>query len=69
MDVQPGQRYLSLASNHTQPAVWEVVRLYRHDPGILHAALARDGRRNDLKTLSCAVLTDASHFRLLKERA
>jgi hypothetical protein len=66
--VKPGQRYISLAANHTRPAVWEVVRLYRHDPGILHAALARNGHRNELKTLSCVILTDGAHFRLLEER-
>ena len=68
-EVRPGQRYVSLESSYLRPAVWQVVRLYRHDPGILHASLARSGCPGDQKTLACEVLMNGGQFRLLEDGA
>ncbi len=67
-EVRLGQRYVGVSHNRPNPPVWRVVNLYRHDPGIPHAALSRSDNPSDVKTLACTVLADAGQFRLIDDQ-
>lgn len=61
--VQIGQVYQSVASAHGR--TWRVkatVNLF----GIPHARVVSTEDEGDIKTLSCLVLTDSDHYRLVE---
>ncbi len=60
--LQIGQRY---AQVEVPSAVWQVVSVYLDALGVEHAALARDSRTRDQKTLSAVALLDRARFRLI----
>jgi hypothetical protein len=64
-EIRKGQQYYRVDGATT---VWQVRAIFGDPSGIRHARLFKVGQPNELKTLTCSVLRDASRFRLLAEQ-
>lgn len=62
--VQKGQQYCSTGGDS---AVWQVLAVNPDPSGIPHARLFNVARPYEFKTLTCSLLDDPQHYRLLSE--
>lgn len=63
-NVRKGQQYCCVAGDST---VWQVFAVSPDPSGIPHARLFNVGRPYELKTLTCSLLDDPLHYRLLAD--
>ena len=64
LNVQKGQQYCCTGGDST---VWQVLTVNPDPSGIPHARLFNVARPYEFKTLTCSLLDDPQHYRLLSE--
>lgn len=64
--VRKGQQYCCAVGDST---VWQVLGVSPDPNGILHARLANVERPYEFKTLTCSLLADPLHYRLLADES